>query len=146
MESAYSTSNRGFTLIEMMIVIVIIAVLAAIALPAYSGYITKSKMKAAQSDLVSLGLALENRFQRQLSYPTSTTSTTEATANAAGKTWQASTDSDFDFKISAVDSTSYSYTITATGKSGSLSNCVISLTRKNDRSTSGCPYGDDKWL
>lgn len=144
MESAYSTSNRGFTLIEMMIVIVIIAVLAAIALPAYSGYITKSKMKAAQSDLVSLGLALENRFQRQLSYPTSTTSTTAATATAAGNNWQASTASDFDFKISAADSTSY--TITATGKSGSLSNCVISLTKKNDRSTSGCPYGDDKWL
>lgn len=144
MNVACSKSNRGFTLIELMIVIAIIAILAGIALPAYSSYLTKSKMKAAQSDLVSLGLALENRFQRQLSYPTSTTSTTAATVTAAGNNWQASTASDFDFKISAADSTSY--TITATGKSGSLSNCVISLTQDNDRSTSGCPYGDDEWL
>lgn len=35
--------SKGFTLIELMIVIAIVAILAAIAMPAYKGYIQKSK-------------------------------------------------------------------------------------------------------
>ncbi|MBB4835667.1 prepilin-type N-terminal cleavage/methylation domain-containing protein [Acinetobacter schindleri] len=51
---------NGFTLIEVMIVIVIIAILAAIALPNYSNYVTRTKIKEAQSNLIALSLSAEN--------------------------------------------------------------------------------------
>lgn len=60
---------KGFTLIELMIVVAVIAVLAMIAVPSYQNYITKSKIKEAQSNLIALSLSAENFYQRTLNYP-----------------------------------------------------------------------------
>ena len=51
--------SAGFTLIELVVVCVVIAILAAIAIPAYSQYMLKSRRIDAKNALASLQLAQE---------------------------------------------------------------------------------------
>ena len=53
------TSHRGFSLIELMIAIAIIAIIAAVAIPAYQGYLRESRLGAMRLNLDSLRIAVE---------------------------------------------------------------------------------------
>ena len=56
------TNNKGFTLIELMIVIAIIGILAAIAIPNFISYRNKAFCSAAESDANNIAAALSDYF------------------------------------------------------------------------------------
>lgn len=54
-----NTAQKGFTLIELMIVVAIIGILAAIAIPQYQNYISKSQVSRVMSEVGSMRTAAE---------------------------------------------------------------------------------------
>ena len=62
--------SKGFTLIEIMITVVIIAVIAAIAIPNYTDYITRSKFTEAHGMLADLRVKMEQFYMDNRRYST----------------------------------------------------------------------------
>ena len=117
MKIKYS-KNTGFTLIELMIVIAILGIVTAIAIPAYNGYIASSRMTEAQNNIAAIRLAEEEYFLENNSYFEDATFDNDALSTASGNLWTASKGDgnqvNFDYAVTA----SSSYTITARGKTG----------------------------
>ena len=80
--------NGGFTLVELIVVIAILAILAGVAIPVYSGYITKAKDAAAITELDALQTAVQaanatNANGIEALTVSGTTATVTVTATAA---------------------------------------------------------------
>ena len=72
----------GFTLIEIMITIVIVAIIAAVAIPNYTDYITRSKFAEAHAQLADYRVKMEQYYMDNRRYST-VASTTAAVCGAA---------------------------------------------------------------
>lgn len=106
--------QRGFTLIELMIVVGVIAVLAAIALPAYNGYVQMSKEAVLVNNISTIEIFQEDYRLRNGTYLASAANEGAITA-AIG--WQADGD-DPGSTYSIANGTATSYEVTATSPDG----------------------------
>lgn len=61
-------STKGFTLIELMITVVVMAILAAIAYPSYIQFLLKNDASTAQARILELSAALEKHKSQNFSY------------------------------------------------------------------------------
>lgn len=120
-------NNLGFTLIEIMIAMAILGILAAIAVPAYNGYITTAKMSEAHNNLAALRLAEEEYFLDNNDYFGGlNTSSIEA---ASGNLWSATgSNGNINFNY-VVSKSSTTWSAVATGNNGSINGKTVSVSK-----------------
>lgn len=114
-------TQKGFTLIELMIVIAIIGILASIAIPAYADYIKKGKATEATATLANLRIQMEQYFQDNRTY-------------VGGTCVPASGDVFFSYSCS-VAATATGYTLAAAG-TGDMSAFSFSVDESNNKNSS----------
>lgn len=112
--------QSGVTLIELLMAIAILAIIASIAIPLYSGYISTARNTEGRNNLASIRLVQEEYFLENNRYfpnPDGTASTTAA--NLSTYWTPAEPDADRNFNYTVVSSSSgTTYTATATGRGG----------------------------
>lgn len=110
---------RGFTLIEVMVVVAIIGILAAIAYPAYTEYIKRGHRAKAQTALMEASQFMQRYYAANNGYDKDLTNTTLA---ASSIPLSNSDELAYDLSFATDSLTSTAYTLVMTPKSSGLMN------------------------
>lgn len=138
--------NKGFTLIEMMIVVVIVAILAAIAIPSYQNYVRHADESRAMQEIQRVAVLLERNKARNFNYSGFNIADVKAVnkyktitvTDIAGTTLASSNGQTWAIKAETTDPKNYTLLLTNTG-----------IRCKNKTTTnvtySNCGTGSESW-
>jgi prepilin-type N-terminal cleavage/methylation domain-containing protein len=127
-----SASVGGFTLIELMVAVAVVAVLSAAALPSYIDYVKRGRLVDGTNALTTLRAKMEQHYLDNRTYSSVTGYTAPcATAQTVGT---------FTVQCSSADLSDTAYVITATG-SGMTKDFVYSIDQDGTQKTVGLPNG-----
>ena len=136
--ASHRRTGRGFTLIEVMIVVAIVAILAAVAMPAYGDYLRRGLLPEAFTNLSDLRVKMEQYYQDNRNY--GNTGGTVC-ANNNPPTWSnfaPASARHFTYTCALTGSTgngNQSYTLTAAGSSGRAVGHTYTITQDNVQRT-----------
>lgn len=130
--------NRGFTLIEVMITVAIVAILAAIALPAYNAYVYRSRIPAGLNALSAFQARMEQRYQ-DIGHYANVVVTSGVSAPGTNCGIAAATVDNFTLACT-LSGAGQGYTATATG-SGPIAGASYQIDNNGLRSTLTHPLG-----
>jgi type IV pilus assembly protein PilE len=119
--------NRGFTLVEVMVTVVIVATLASLAVSSYAAYATRSRIPEATANLAVKQVQMEQFYQDNRVY------TGAPACDSDNATSQY-------FSFSCTVLTDTTYTLRATGR-GPMLGFGYSVTQDNTRATVSVPSG-----
>jgi type IV pilus assembly protein PilE len=127
----------GFTLIEVMITVAIVAILAAVALPAYSDYVMRSKISEAISSLSDMRTRLEQFYLDNRAYPTGPGQC--KTSGADPLLGEINLPAKKYFVVTCTAMSTTAYTITATGEplQGMSTDFKYTINESNARASEG---------
>jgi len=113
--SKFMMRNSGFTLLEMLIAVAIVAIVSAVALPVYNGYIATSREGVLVTNISTMELFQEDFRLRNGGYLTSAPDIATIEINIG---WEPQSDDGTDYAIT--DPADGNYNVTATGPDGTV--------------------------
>ena len=123
--------SRGFTLLEMMIVVAIVAILAAVALPSYAAYVQRSRILDAVTRLSDARARMEDYFLDERAY-----------VDASGRCGFLPRASATDAFMVQCEATATSFIVTATGVAAKgMTDFIYSIDQSGTKTTLGVPRG-----
>jgi type IV pilus assembly protein PilE len=129
---------RGFTLLEIVITVAVVAIVAAIALPNYADYVTRSKIVEATSSLSDMRVRLEQYFADNRKYPLECIASAPGSA-PSGKIHLPAASKNFTVTCALAATT---YTVAATGDAAQgMAGFAYTIDEANNRRTTSLPAG-----
>ena len=135
--------SHGFTLVELMVVVAIVGILAAVGYPSYTDYLIRGALSDANSGLATVRAQMERYYQDNRTYASSGTFTTPCAVAEAQRKF-----GNFVVACSGTP-TATSYTLSATG-SGTVAGFTFTVNEADVRATTAAKTGYNtcttKWL
>jgi type IV pilus assembly protein PilE len=127
-------SSAGFTLVEVMVVVVIIAVLAAIALPSYQDSVRKATRRAAQAFMLDVANREQQYFLDTRSFATGDQATFSTALKIA---IPKDTEGKYSYKVDSIAGPPLCFTITATAEGSQEVDGPLTLTCTGEKKWNG---------